>query len=100
MLKKKNGFTIIELIIIIIIFLVFFGYFILIKTIGMGNFWYTQEGVLKELKIDHPHISKIFKTTRNVFDKSVIVVEENGKKITYLLDSDIFFNYDILACKK
>lgn len=58
-----------------------------------GNFWYTNEGVLKELKNEHAGISEIVSTKRRMFRRSLITVKENGVKQDYFLDTNIFWNY-------
>lgn len=102
MLKRNDGFTLVELMIVIAIIavIVIGGYVIMLKTICQGNFWYSEDGILKELKIDHPQITEVLKTTRNVFDKSIILVMENGEKTEYCLDTNIMWNYEFSKCEE
>lgn len=101
MLRNQKGFTLGELMIAItIIFgLLIVGYIFLLRTICMGNFWFTEDGVLREIKINHPVVTEVLKSTKNIFSKSVIVVKEGGEIKNYCLDSDVFFNYEVFDCK-
>lgn len=94
----KHGFTLIELIIILIILLVIVGgiCFGVIGGVCMGNAWFTQEGVLKELQIQEQQNppTNILTYKRNIYKKSVITTElQNGERQDFLLDSNVMFNY-------
>ena len=54
MLQKKDGYTLIELSITIVIIAFVIGLLSIFVIVCKGNFWYTEAGVLKELRIDHP----------------------------------------------
>ncbi len=64
-----------------------------------GNFYFTAETVLRELRADHPQVSKILKTERHVFTDSKIIVLEGEKKKEYCLDTNVFFNYKFRECR-
>lgn len=54
--------------------LVLFVWFFLVRTVIQGNYWFTENGVILELKIENPLPSEILKTNRNVYTDSVINV--------------------------
>lgn len=62
-------------------------------TVVKGNFWYTKNSALEQLKNENPQIEKIVKSERRIWRKSVITVEENGKIKTFLLDTNVLWNY-------
>lgn len=100
MLKRNRGFTLIELLLVIVCVLIIGVWILGIKIICQGNFWFSEEGALREFKIDHPAVTEIIKTKRHVFDKSVITVKENGETRDYCLDSDVLWNYEFSKCSK
>jgi len=90
-----------HLLIVIAILLIvvgFLGYYVVIGCVFKANFWFTEDGVLRELKVDRPLVTKILKTERHPIDKSVIVVEEDGQRYKYCLDSSVLFNYEFSEC--
>ncbi|HBI25424.1 MAG: hypothetical protein UT41_C0001G0464 [Candidatus Wolfebacteria bacterium GW2011_GWC2_39_22] len=89
-LRNCKGYTLIELIIVIVIALIVVVNVVVIPT---NNAWWTSDGVLKELRVDHPTITEVIKTKRNLFSYSEITVHEGGQVITYFLDSNVLFNY-------
>lgn len=96
MVKVQKGFTLIELLIVmavIFVIVIFFGV-LLYGTLLKGNFWYTEDGVLKALQFEHPQVEKVLKTTRNLWDYSEIIVQEGGERKTYYLDTNILGNYE------
>lgn len=62
-------------------------------TIVMGNFWYTKPGALEQLKNENPGIERIVRSERRIWRKSVFTVKENGQTRTFLLDTNILWNY-------
>lgn len=94
-MKNNKGFTLLELMIVIfILFGVLWGG--VISAGLMGNQWYLESGVLRKIQLDHPAVTEIVDTQRNVWRHSVITVKENGVDKKYHLDADIFFNYEIV----
>ncbi len=100
MLRKKDGYTLIELSIVIAIIAIMIGLLSIFVIACKGNFWYTEAGVLKELQIDHPNVIRVLKTEKNIFDESVITVKEGDAIKDYCLDTSIIWNYEFVECTK
>ncbi len=98
MLRANKGFTIIEVLVVMAII-----YSIaMVPVLLMGNFWYTQEGVLKKIKLKYPNsgVVEVVDTQRNILKYSVVtVLQKDGTYKKYTVDSDIFFNYEIKEAK-
>lgn len=62
-------------------------------TVIKGNFWYTKSGALEQLKNENPGIEKIVKSKRNIWRRSVFVIKEGEQIKTFLLDTNILWNY-------
>ena len=92
-MKRQNGFTLIEMFIVFVFCVVIVFGFGFVGGIIMGNQWYTEDSVLKELKVEHPNVEHVISTERNLYAKSKILVQEGGERATYLLDSDVLWNY-------
>ncbi|MDP2655812.1 MAG: type II secretion system protein [bacterium] len=100
-MKKNRGFTLIELLIVVatvFMIVVVFGAGI-VGTLCMGNQWFTEDGVLRKIQVNHPSASQVVDVSRKVFRHSVITVNEAGQKKQYCLDSDIMFDYEVTECK-
>jgi prepilin-type N-terminal cleavage/methylation domain-containing protein len=98
-MRNQKGFTLVELMVVVIVMVVIV-LFVLIIPAGRANSFYTEEGVLRSLQVDHPEISKIIKTTRNIYNYSEIWVETKaGEKRVYLLDTNFLFNYEFRGYK-
>lgn len=100
-MKKNRGFTLVELLIVFLIGALLivgiwgFG----VMTICQGNFWFVEDSVLRELRVDHQNVTKVLKVERNVFSDSVILVENrDGSRSTYCLDTDILWNFKFSEC--
>ncbi len=97
---NDRGFTLVELVTVII--LVFFVVFGVIGAFLMGNQWFTEEGILRKIRLNHPDISRaieVLDSERNFFAPSVITVEENGgQRKKFCFDSNIFFSYTETKC--
>ncbi|MFA6537714.1 MAG: hypothetical protein WCT18_04950 [Patescibacteria group bacterium] len=78
-----------------IVGLLFFVFLICLPAL---NFWYTEKGVLRELKFEHPQVSEVLKTNRYLWSYSEIMVLENFQTVTYCLDTNILYNYDFVEC--
>lgn len=94
--RNRGGFTAIELMIfaaIIAVLAIVVCYYLLFIPILCGNFYFTEDGVLRELKVDHPQATEILKVKRNVLNNSIITVKESGERKSYGLDTNILFNY-------
>lgn len=95
---KKNGFTLVELLVVVIIIAVIIGG-IGFGVIGVGicgNMYYSKEGVLDAIRVEDPQVEKILSSKRHVFASSEILVEKkDGTRVSYLLDSNLLFNYEL-----
>lgn len=103
-METSKGFTLIELVVVVFV-VAFLAIVVCYIGIGgavvMGNQWFTEDGVLKKIQLDHPEAVRIVDAERDVFQKSIIVVEQkDGGRGRYCLDSNILFNYTITACDK
>ena len=100
--RKNRGFTLIELLIVVamVTILIVTVYGFLICTVVKGNFWFTEDGVAREIQFGRQGtVVQVVKTERRVFDLSRVVVTENGVMKTYCLDTDVLFNYSISICE-
>jgi hypothetical protein len=74
---------------------------LVISTVFKGNFWFSEDSVLRELRVDRTEAVRVLKTERNVYSDSVITVEnKDGSRADYCLDSDVLWNYSLSTCKK
>ena len=96
MKRAQSGVTLIELLITIsVAIMVVFG---LIGLGFMGNCWYTESGVERQIMAEKTGVTKVIKTTRNIFAYSRVLVKEDGTQKTYCLNSNILANYTFLEC--
>jgi len=100
MLKRNDGVTLVELLIVMATIAILVVGILGVGFIGRGNFWYSNDGVLRELIVDHPKVTEFLKGKRNVFAKSVITVKEDGVDQDYCLDTNILWNYEFSKCQK
>lgn len=99
MKKHNRGYTLIELMIVIAIVAILVVWFVGVKVICQGNFWFQTESALRELQASHSTVSKVLTTQRNIFDKSVLLIEnKDGSRKEYCLDTSILFNYEFSEC--
>lgn len=62
----------------------------------MGNQWFTEQGVFREIKLINPEVTGVVGSTRNVYGQSIIKTQlKDGSRQDYLLGSNILFNYTI-----
>lgn len=96
---KRNGFILIEFLIAVIFVgvLVIIGIFLVLYC---GNFWYSEEDILRGIKIDHPAVTEILNIKLGVIDKSIITVKENGVNHDYCLDTSILRDHEFSECQK
>ena len=94
---RKNRFTLVELLITLTIMIMIVSLVLIIPIVILrGNFWFTENGVLRELQGENPKIVKLFKIDRNVFSLSEIQVKDvNNVSSIYKLDTCVLFNYDL-----
>ena len=100
-MARRNGFTVIEILLVMAICVT------IIATVAVGvgalcgNFWYTDDTVLRELQAEHQEVISIQKTERKVFDFSVITVKERTLSGTnrWCLNTNILWNYTFSKCE-
>lgn len=63
----------------------------------MSNAWYVEDGVLSKLKAEHPKVKRmrVIRSERNIFDYSVIFVDEDGQRKSYLIDTNALSRYHL-----
>lgn len=65
-------------------------------TLMTGNFWFTEEGVLKEIRLNEPAAKTVLTSKRAVWDDSEVTVElEDGSRKVFRFGSNMLFNYEI-----
>jgi len=96
-IRKSKGFTLIELLLAIaVIVIIVIGVWVVgISGIIMGNFWFTEAGVLKKIQLQHSDVTRIVDVERSVWSYSAITVQDGEERKILYLDSDILFNYDV-----
>lgn len=100
MTKNRKGFTLIEAIIVALIILILaiplIGFGFLVPVVINGNCWFEQGAVLRAIQVDNPQTELIAQTETHFTDPSVIKVKnKDGTKDTYLLKSNIRFEYKL-----
>jgi prepilin-type N-terminal cleavage/methylation domain-containing protein len=99
MKKYYRDYNLIELMCVIGIVAILIVWFLGVIVIGEGNYWFQTESALRELQASHSTVSKVLTTQRNIFDKSVLLIEnKNGSRKEYCLDTSIMFNYEFSEC--
>ncbi|HPW34460.1 MAG TPA: prepilin-type N-terminal cleavage/methylation domain-containing protein [Candidatus Paceibacterota bacterium] len=101
-MKNSKGFTLVELLIVVVMVAIVF---VALPTVFMGNFWYTEEGVLRELKNGGMVTGNaiIIRTERNIWKSSQIEISDSfGNSYgsyncvaIFDLDTNILFNYKL-----
>jgi len=100
-LRDQQGMTVVKVMCVLVVVLIGIGYVLLFKTVLAGNFWYTEEGVLRELRLDNPEIEKILSTERLAWSHSVITVADSeGRRRIFTLDTNVLFNYTLQEIKR
>jgi prepilin-type N-terminal cleavage/methylation domain-containing protein len=97
--SSQKGFTLIELIIVGAILFILVGWLLVWRTILAGNYWFSEGGVLRELRADHPAVTEVIKSQRNIYADSVITVKEGEVRRDYCVDTNMLFNYEFSDCK-
>jgi len=96
--KSNKGFTLGEMLaVVFVIFAIVVVLFVgVYSSLLAGNFWFTEEGVLKEIRLSEPKAQRVLTSQRGVWGDSEILVElEGGGRKTFLLESNALFNYEI-----
>ena len=98
--RDQKGFTLIDLAICVVMVLVVISIFSMGIMIIKGNFWYTEAGVLNDIRIDHPEASQVLRSHNNIVNYSTFEIENNdGTRAIYELDTNVLFNYSLQKTK-
>ncbi|MEK7584869.1 MAG: prepilin-type N-terminal cleavage/methylation domain-containing protein [Patescibacteria group bacterium] len=92
-MRGERGFTLIELMIVFVATGVIVGVVSACCALCAGNFWYSEQGVLRALQSDHPNITKVELIERHVYDYSIVVAKQGDQEMMFFLDSNMLFNY-------
>jgi len=65
-----------------------------------GNHFGSEEGILKQLRKEHPKIEKIMSIERNFYDYSIVKVRESGEVKLYCLNTSILLDHKFSECQK
>jgi hypothetical protein len=80
---------------------IFTIYFVVGRMLFCGNYWFSEEGALFAVQRDNPKYTEVVYIQRNPFAYGEIEVKnEKGEKKTFYLDTDIFWNIDVLEENK
>lgn len=96
--KSNKGFTLGEMFVVmfaifVIVVVLFVGVY---SSLLAGNFWFTEEGVLKEIRLSEAKAKTVLTSKRGVWKDSEITVElEDGRRQVFTLDTNILFNYEV-----
>ena len=94
--KKPSAFTLVELLLVMAIVAVIAIFIAFMSAFIMGNCWFTEGKVTRQIKAQNPTVSEVVEVQRNFFRKSVFTVTLNGGKTAqYHVDADILFNVDV-----
>jgi hypothetical protein len=89
--------TLIELLVVLALL---FMLCVALPALFAGNFYITEDGVLKAIQVHHPQAVSVLSVERCVFDYSIVIVaNRDGSRSTYVVDSNILFNYTIAPVK-
>lgn len=93
---KTSGSGLTDLVYEAVSFIVFFAIIL-----WFSNTCYTTDGVEAQLKADHPEISRVLYTTRNILSASrVEIITHDNEHQTYCLKTNLLFNYRLERCNK
>lgn len=89
--NSRAGFTILELAIFLVWIL---AMVVLPLAVCKGNHWYTEEGILKQIRQENSAVESLISTERNIYNYSEITVKhKDGHTSKIDLDTDCLFNY-------
>lgn len=90
---KKNGFTLLELLIVVFIIIVGGIGLGLLGGVCMGNFWVGEQSALKAIQVANGSVVEVIQLQRHVwgYSKAVIKEQDGGQKEFYL-NSNILQN--------
>ena len=95
-MRNNKGFTVIELMFVMVITMILLGYGVIYSAILAGNFWFTEDGVLRKIQIQDETAVSVIDSNRNVFwDSGVTVIDKDGDKTDWKVDANILFDYEV-----
>jgi hypothetical protein len=94
--SSERGYTLSEVFILLFTLAVMICIMVGVMTAITGNFWITEPGVLKAIQLQDPNVVKVLNVERHAFYYSMVLVErKDGRRVLYVVDSNIFFNYTV-----
>lgn|GEM_PF-4347454 len=99
--KMRKGFTLVELIIVLALVCTIACFFLIIP-LCRSNIWFSEVGVAEQLSQERRIKVEVIKVQRKFFSHSEVTVRVNeASEITvFCLDTDLFFNYEIVDCSR
>ena len=96
-MRDNKGYTLVEVMIVVQICAILCLVFVPVIAVTMGNFYFTDDSIMKKVQRDYPDALEVYDTNRHVFAYSEAIVlfpkDENGKDVykVFLVDSCITF---------
>lgn len=94
--KKEAGYTLVELLIVCAMLSILTVFCFVIPAVCMGNFWFSESGVMRYVNVTNPEVQGVVLVDRNIFASSRVTVRNSdGTLSTFLVDSNLLFHYTI-----
>lgn len=98
--RHSQGFTLIEFLILLFSVAIIALMITIMSAVLAGNFWFTEEGVLKKAQIHDKSLNSVIDVNRSVFSYSSVVLEDNeGNTRTFQVETNILFNCNVQEVK-
>lgn len=95
--SQERAFTSMELIVVLIGMATIACTITAVVTLAVGNFWYTEAGVLKKIQHRHPEATEVVESSRYIWGYSIFTVRgEGGIEKTYRLNTNCLWNYELV----
>lgn len=94
---RRRGFTLIELLIVVAVLAVVIGIPVF-GTVGMGNYWVSDQGALECVRVVDKTQQTIVQISRGVWGYTKMTTEDDdGVRRTFILDTDVLWNAECAA---